>query len=81
VTIEAMRLGAAHILRNPTIYALFNRLGRVTDMGSGVFRMIQRVRKTTGKEVELREEGEEIEAISAGARRPLSFGILGGRIA
>jgi len=63
VTIEAMRLGAAHILRNPTIYALFNRLGRVTDIGSGVFRMVQRVRKMTGKEVGLREEGEEFVVI------------------
>jgi len=59
VTIEAMRLGAAHILRNPTMYALLNRLGRVTDIGSGVFRMIQRVRKATGKDVGLEHQGPE----------------------
>jgi len=38
VTIAAMKLGAAHVLRNPTVYTLFSRLGLVTGIGSGVYR-------------------------------------------
>ena len=53
VTVEAMRLGAAHILRNPTIYTLLARLGFVTGIGSGVFRLIQAVREATGREAQL----------------------------
>jgi len=59
VTVEAIRLGGAHILRNPTIYTLFARLGLVTGIGSGVYRMIQAVRQATGKEVELVESETE----------------------
>lgn len=53
VTVEAMRLGAAHVLRNPTIYTLFARLGLVTGIRSGVFRLIQLVREATGREPDL----------------------------
>jgi ATP-dependent DNA helicase RecG len=53
VTVEAMRLGAVHIVRNPAIYTLFARLGLVTGIGSGVLRMIESVRQATGKEVDL----------------------------
>lgn len=53
VTVEAMRLGAVHVVRNPTIYTLFARLGLVTGIGSGVLRMIEAVRQATGKEVDL----------------------------
>lgn len=53
VTVEAMRLGAAHVLRNPTIYTLFARLGFVTGIGSGVLRLMQEVRDATGHEPEL----------------------------
>jgi len=60
VTIEAMKLGAAHVLRNPTIYTLFSRLGMVTGIGSGVYRTIQLVREATGQEVGIYLEGNEL---------------------
>ena len=53
VSVEAMRLGGAHVLRNPTIYTLFARLGLVTGIGSGVYRMIQMTREAVGREPEL----------------------------
>ena len=59
VTIEAIRLGAAHVLRNPTIYTLFSRYGLVTGVGSGVYRAIQQIRAWTGQELRLFVEGNE----------------------
>jgi len=59
VTIEAIRLGAAHVLRNPTIYIMLSRLGLVTDVGSGLYRTIRLVREATGREPDLRLEGAE----------------------
>lgn len=53
VSVEAMRLGAAHVVRNPIVYTLCARLGLVTGIGSGVFRLIQAVRETMGKEPDL----------------------------
>lgn len=38
VTIDAILLGAAHVLRNPTLYTMFSRAGLVTGLGSGVLR-------------------------------------------
>lgn len=60
VTIEAIKLGAAHVLRNPTLYTLFSRLGLVTGIGSGVFRTIRWVREATGKEPTIVHEGNEL---------------------
>jgi ATP-dependent DNA helicase RecG len=59
VTVEAIKLGAAHMLRNPTIYTLFGRLGLVTGIGSGVYRAIQLVREATGRDPEFALEGNE----------------------
>lgn len=59
VTIPAIKLGAAHVLRNPTIYTLLGRLGLVTGIGSGVLRIITLIRQATGREPELAEEGTE----------------------
>ena len=59
VTIEAIRLGLAHVVRNPKIYALFSRLGLVTDTGRGVYRAIRQVRAWTGLEPGLSVEGNE----------------------
>jgi ATP-dependent DNA helicase RecG len=53
VTIESIKIGGAHILRNPTIYNLLGKMGVVTDIGSGVKRIIASVKKTTGKDVKL----------------------------
>ncbi|MGD9100588.1 MAG: putative DNA binding domain-containing protein [Anaerolineae bacterium] len=60
VTIGAIKLGAAHVLRNPTIYTLYSRLGMVTGIGSGVYRTIQLVREATGQEVGIYLEGNEL---------------------
>jgi ATP-dependent DNA helicase RecG len=60
VTIEAMKLSAVHVLRNPSIYLLFDRLGMVTGIGSGVYRTIQLVRQATGREPDLYLEGNEM---------------------
>jgi len=59
VTIEAIRLGAAHVTRNPTIYTLLSRLGFVTGIGSGIYRVRQLVKAATGKEPELALVGNE----------------------
>jgi len=58
VTIESMRWGV-HVLRNPTIYNVFLKLGFVTDAGSGIPRMIRVFREATGQEPILRMEGNE----------------------
>lgn len=58
VTIESMRWGV-HVLRNPTIYNVFLKLGFVTDAGSGIPRMIRVFREATGQEPILRMEGDE----------------------
>ena len=60
VTITAMKLGAAHVLRNPTIYTLFSRLGMVTGIGSGVYRTIQLVKEANGQEVGIYLQGNEL---------------------
>jgi ATP-dependent DNA helicase RecG len=61
VTIESIKIGGAHVLRNPTIYNLLGKMGLVTDIGSGIKRIIESVKKTLKKEVELKEtEGEFI---------------------
>lgn len=52
VTIENIKIGGAHVLRNPTIYNLLGKMGLVTDIGSGIKRIIDSVRKTVGKEVQ-----------------------------
>lgn len=58
VTIESLRVGA-HVLRNPNIYNILLKLGFVTDAGSGIPRVIRRVREATGQEPDLRLEGNE----------------------
>ncbi|KAF5411267.1 MAG: hypothetical protein C5S47_04275 [Candidatus Methanogasteraceae archaeon] len=56
VTIESRRWGV-HVLRNPTIYNVFLKLGFVTDAGSGISRMIRVFREATGQEPILRMGG------------------------
>lgn len=53
VTIENIKIGAAHVLRNPTIYILLNKMGLVTHTGTGIKRIIESVKKTVGKDVKL----------------------------
>ncbi len=59
VTIDAIQMGAAHVLRNPTVYTLFSRWGLVTGVGTGVYRAIGLIRRTTGQEPELSVVGNE----------------------
>ncbi len=54
VTIESMRIAGSHVLRNPTLYNLLYKIGMVTDIGSGVYRMIKLIRERLGKEIELK---------------------------
>jgi ATP-dependent DNA helicase RecG len=72
VTIEAMKLGAVHVLRNPMIYTLLSRLGFVTGIGSGVYRTIQLVREAVGREPAIYQEANEL--VVALPRRPLDDG-------
>jgi len=55
VTIESIKIGGAHVLRNPTIYNLLSKMGLVTDLGSGVMRIIRLVKEHVGKDVELKK--------------------------
>lgn len=52
VSIENMRT-SIHVLRNPIIYNLLNKMGMVTDVGSGVPRMIKIIRERLNKEIKL----------------------------
>ncbi|MCB0063782.1 MAG: putative DNA binding domain-containing protein [Caldilineaceae bacterium] len=58
VTLEALPLGI-HVLRNPIIYNTFLRMGLVTDAGSGIPRIIARVRQFTGQTPTWKLEGNE----------------------
>jgi len=53
VTVESMKVGGSHVLRNPTIYNLLVKMKMVTDLGSGVRRMIKLIKEHTNKEVDL----------------------------
>lgn len=53
VTIESMRVGGSHVLRNPTLYNFLFKIGMVTDIGSGVLRMIRLVKEKTGKDIDM----------------------------
>jgi len=53
VTIESMKVGGAHVLRNPHIYNMLAKFQMVTDLGSGVRRMIKLVKDHIGLDVEL----------------------------
>lgn len=59
VTIEEMKMGTAHLQRNPGIYAFLLRWGLVTGVGTGVMRAIESVKSATGLEPDLRLEGNE----------------------
>ncbi len=53
VTVESMKVGGSHVLRNPTIYNILVKMKMVTDLGSGVRRMIKLVKEYTNNEVYL----------------------------
>jgi len=51
VTVDSMRVGGSHVLRNPTIYNMLLKFKMVTDLGSGVRRIIKLVKEHQGKDV------------------------------
>lgn len=53
VTIGSMKIAGCHVLRNPTIYNLLYKIGMVTDTGSGIYRMIKKIKEKLNKEIEL----------------------------
>jgi len=53
VTLDSIKIGGSHILRNPSIYNLLYKMGMVTDLGSGVKRILSLVRQHSGQEVQL----------------------------
>lgn len=53
VTIESIKIGAAHVLRNPTLYIWLSKMGLVSHLGTGIKRIIESVKKTVGREVNL----------------------------
>ncbi len=59
VTIDSIKIGGSHIPRNPTIYNLLYKMGMVTDLGSGVRRIINLVKNHSQKDVLLEETGTE----------------------
>jgi ATP-dependent DNA helicase RecG len=52
VTVESIKLGS-HVLRNPTIYNFLNKIGMVTDIGSGIPRMIKIMKERLNRDVDL----------------------------
>ena len=58
VTLDALPLGI-HVLRNPIIYNVCLRMGLVTDAGSGIPRIIARVRQFTNQSPVWKLEGNE----------------------
>ncbi|ABU57698.1 RNA-binding domain-containing protein [Roseiflexus castenholzii] len=63
VTIEAILLGAAHVLRNPTIYTMFSRAGLVTSLGSGVLRAKELLEQHAHTTLELKVVANEFVVI------------------
>ena len=59
VTVESMKAGGSHVLRNPHIYNMLTKFQMVTDLGSGVRRMIKLVKGHTGLDVELIDNNNE----------------------
>jgi len=53
VTVDSMRVGGSHVLRNPTIYNMLIKFKMVTDLGSGVRRILKLVKEHMGKDVSL----------------------------
>lgn len=59
VTIESMKIAGCHVLRNPTLYNLLYKIGMITDIGSGIYRMIKTIKEKLNKEIKLNETETE----------------------
>ena len=60
VTVDMVKSGLAHVLRNPLLYTFFYRAGFVTDTGNGMHRAIEMVEAAVGKEPDVGEQGNEV---------------------
>jgi len=60
VTVDMIKAGLAHVLRNPQIYTFFLKAGYVTDTGNGLRRAIRDVKEAVGREPEIRLMGNEL---------------------
>ena len=58
VTLENIKLGV-HSERNPLIVSYLAKMGYMTQIGTGIIRMIRLLKAHTGKEPEFEERGEE----------------------
>jgi len=58
VTLENIKLGV-HSERNPLIVSYLAKMGYMTQIGTGIIRMIRLLKEQTGKEPEFEERGEE----------------------
>ena len=58
VTLANIKLGV-HSERNPLIVSYLAMMGYMTQIGTGVVRMIRLLKEHTGKEPEFEERGEE----------------------
>lgn len=64
VTIDSMKVGGSHVLRNPTIYNMLIKYKMVTDLGSGVRRIIKLIKDHLNKNVDfIVSEGEFVISI------------------
>ncbi len=59
VTIASIKVGGAHVLRNPSIYNILVKMGKVTDLGSGVRRIIKLIQEHIKKDVDFKETDGE----------------------
>ena len=59
VTIDSIKVGGSHVLRNPSIYNILVKMGKVTDLGSGVRRIIKLIQEHIKKEVAFIETDSE----------------------
>jgi len=59
VTIESMKIAGCHVPRNLTLYNLLYKIGMVTDIGSGIYRMIKTIKEKLNKEIKLNETETE----------------------
>ncbi len=60
VTVDMVKAGMAHVLRNPQLYTFFLKAGYVTDTGHGFRRVIRDVKQAVGREPGIRIEGNEL---------------------
>lgn len=59
VTIDSIKVGGSHVLRNPTIYNMLLKMKMVTDLGSGVRRIIKLVKEHLNEDVEFENRESE----------------------